>query len=162
MSSNTKDVNVLFVCLGNICRSPAAEAILQHMVKDNPRFHIYIESCGIGDWHLGSSPDKRMQASAAARGFPMTSIAKLFKPHYLDRFDYILAADQEILHALYQFAPTTEQKSKIHLMSAFSATYYNQDIPDPYYQGQAGFELVLDMLEDACHGLLEHIKKSSE
>lgn len=162
MSAKPQNVKILFVCLGNICRSPAAEAILQHMVKNDPGFKIHIESCGIGDWHLGSSPDRRMQESANARGYPMTSFAQLFKPHHLDHFDYILAADQEILRSLYQFALTADQKNKIHLMTAFSSTYRNQEVPDPYYQGQAGFDLVLDMLEDACSGLLEHIKAGSQ
>ena len=153
--------SILFVCLGNICRSPAAEGIMRDMVKsaeflDPEKLHI--ESCGLGDWHLGSLPDERMREAAKNRGYILTSQAKGFKLPYFDRFTLILAADHKVMNELYRHAATPEYKSKIHLITHFSPCYKDQEIPDPYYEGEAGFELVLDMLEDSCEGLLAHLK----
>lgn len=151
--------NILFVCLGNICRSPAAEGILRHMVAKNPQFaDIEVQSCGLGSWHVGQLPDARMQESARNRGVILSSRAQQFTSEFLDHFDYILAADREVLNALYQFAQTSEEKAKMHLITAFSSSYQGEDVPDPYYGGDASFERVLDMLEDSCEGLLEHLK----
>lgn len=150
---------VLFVCLGNICRSPAAEGILRHLAAQDPPFtNLHIESCGLGDWHIGQLPDLRMREAAKMRGVTLSSRAQRFRPSFFERFDSILAADREVLNSLYLFARTPAQKSKIHLMTAFSTTYQDEDVPDPYYSGDAGFELVLDMLEDSCMGLLDHMR----
>lgn len=155
-------VAILFVCLGNICRSPAAEGILRSLAaREYSDVALHIESCGIGSWHVGQLPDERMRHTAKKRGLTLTSRAQQFKPEWFDRFDYILAADHEVINELHQFAKTSEQKSKIHLITAFSPCYKDQEIPDPYYQGEAGFEHVLDMLEDSCAGLLEKIKSKS-
>lgn len=152
-----KKVHVLFVCMGNICRSPAAEAILKHLVKQYPSLDIVVESCGIGDWHLGHAPDSRMQESAKARGIFLTGKARQFQREYLDRFDFILASDKEIQSDLYHYAKTPEQKAKIGLMTDFSTAYRGQEVPDPYYQTGGAFDLVLDILEDSCEGLLNKI-----
>lgn len=150
---------VLFVCLGNICRSPAGEGMLRHLAGQNSNLHV--ESCGLGDWHIGELPDKRMREAAKERGIQLTMRAQQIDPSHFDEFDYILGATQEIVGDLFFYAKTAEHKSKVHLMTAFSGTYHNQDVPDPYYKGIADFELVLDMLEDSCLGLLEEIKKKS-
>lgn len=151
---------VLFVCLGNICRSPAAEAILRHMAnKDNIAQDLHIRSCGLGSWHTGQMPDARMQEVAKRRGFIMSSRAQQFQSEFFDRFDFILVADHEVLNVLYRYAIKPEHKSKLHLITAFSSSYKDEEIPDPYYGSEPSFELVLDMLEDSCEGLLEHIKK---
>jgi low molecular weight protein-tyrosine phosphatase len=153
-------VAILFVCLGNICRSPAAEGILRHMAGHDPQFSdLHIESCGMGDWHIGHLPDLRMCEAAKGRGLNLNSRAQLFRPSFFERFDYILAADREILNQLYHRAKTPEHKAKVHLITLFSTTYKEEEIPDPYYGGDAGFELVLDMLEDACQGLLNELSK---
>lgn len=153
-----KEVSVLFVCMGNICRSPAGEGILKHLVEQDPLLKISIESCGIGDWHIGQAPDHRMQEASKARGIPLTSRAKQFQDQFFDEFDYILAADKEVLKVLYHYAKTANQKAKIFLMTAFSSIYHGEEIPDPYYDSNGAFELVLDMLEESCQGLLQHLR----
>ncbi|MDP1834558.1 MAG: low molecular weight protein-tyrosine-phosphatase [Chlamydiales bacterium] len=147
--------SVLFVCLGNICRSPAGAGILAHLGMDPG---LVVESAGIGDWHVGERADARMQAAALQRGIVLSDRARVIRPEDFDRFDYILAVDHTILYELYQLAPTPQQKAKIHLATAFSPTYHNQDVPDPYYGNDAGFNVVLDMLEDACEGFLARVK----
>ena len=149
---------ILFVCLGNICRSPAAEGILLHLLQNDPRQDtVYVESCGLGDWHVGQLPDRRMREAALARGIPLTTRAQAFKPADLDFYDYILAADNSVLETLQSFATSPAQLAKISLMTRFSKTYPNAEVPDPYYKGHGAFEEVLDMLEDCCHGLLRSI-----
>ncbi len=155
-------VSVLFVCLGNICRSPAAEGILKHhVVNDSSGIEVHIESCGLGDWHLGNLPDPRMRDAAKNRGLILTSRAKGFHPDYFDRFDYILVADHKVLNELYGRTSKPEHKAKMHLITHYSTTYRDQEVPDPYYDGEAGFENVMDMLEDACAALLAHLKQKA-
>ncbi len=150
---------ILFVCLGNICRSPAAEGVLRHLVSQDPSLsHLHIESCGLGDWHLGQLPDERIRTAAKDRGIILMSRAQNFNLHFLKRFDYILAADNEVLKVLHRHAKEPTEKAKIHLITAFGSAFKNEEIPDPYYQGDAAFELVLDMIEDACKGLIGHLK----
>lgn len=150
--------SVLFVCLGNICRSPAAEGFLRHLAVKNPQLNLRISSCGLGSWHEGNLPDIRMQEASMRRGVILSSRAKQFYPEFFDNFDYIFAADNKVLEALYHLARESKDKAKVHLITAFSKTYRNQEIPDPYHGGEAGFEHVLDILEDSCEGLIEHLK----
>ncbi len=151
-----KKPSVMFVCLGNICRSPAAEAILKKM---EPEWRI--SSSGIGSWHIGHLPDERMREAALNRGVPLTSRAQQFLLGHFDEYDLILAADLEVLHHLQAHAKTPSEKAKVHLITAFSETYKNEEVPDPYFQGGNAFDLVLDILEDACRGISQHVKKSS-
>lgn len=153
---------ILFVCMGNICRSPAAEGMLRDMIYQDPDLKhkvITVQSCGLGSWHVGNLPDQRMQEAINRRGIILTSRAQKFKTDFFQQFNFILAADHEVLNSLYTYANTAEDKAKIHLITAFSESYFNQEVPDPYYSGEAGFEQVLDMLEDSCAGLINHIKK---
>lgn len=146
---------VLFVCLANICRSPAAEGVLRHLAAQKKLDdELLIDSCGIGDWQIGSSPDARMQKAAQIRGITLTGRARQFNFEDLDLFEFILAADKEVLHTLYHYAKAPHHKAKIKLITDFSPSYASQDIPDPYYGGEGSFELVLDMLEESCEGLL--------
>ena len=154
------EIRVLFVCMGNICRSPAGEGILRHFASQDPSLAVYVESCGIGDWHIGQAPDQCIQEASKARGIVLTSLAQQFQHAFLDEFDYILVADKEVLKFLYHYAKTPDQKAKIFLMTAFSPIYAGQEVPDPYYQSNGAFELVLDMLEDSCQGLLQYIRQS--
>lgn len=151
--------SIMFVCLGNICRSPAAEGVMRHMASKDPLGELLtIESCGLGDWHIGHSPDERMRIASQNRGIALTSRAKKFHPSFLDRFDLILAADHQILEELYRHARTPEHRDKIHLITHYSTYYQGEEIPDPYYQGEAGFERVLDMIEDSCQGILGYFR----
>jgi protein-tyrosine phosphatase len=152
------EVYVLFVCMGNICRSPAGEGLLRHLVNQDSSLKIHVASCGIGNWHVGQAPDRRIQEASKARGIALNSRAQQFQPVFLDQFDYILVADQEVLKSLYHYAKTPAQKAKIFLMTAFSEIYRGQDIPDPYCLSIGAFDIVLDMLEDSCQGLLQHIR----
>lgn len=153
-------VAVCFVCLGNICRSPAAEGVLKHLVEKDPELKdVHVESCGIGDWHIGQPADSRMKVVASERGYDLNTRAQQFEKAFFDSFDYILAADHEILNDLYRYAKTPEQKAKVSLITAFSAIYPNIDVPDPYFGGKGDFDLVLDILEDSCEGLILKIKK---
>lgn len=153
-------MRILFVCLGNICRSPAGEGILRSFANRD-KVDLVVASCGIGDWHVGQLPDHRMREAASERGITLTSRAKVFLNNFLDEFDYILASDREVLEFLHKSARTPEHKAKLHLMTAFGTTYKNQDVPDPYYGGPSGFDHTLDILEDACEGLLKEIKSST-
>lgn len=149
----------MFVCLGNICRSPAAEGVLRDMAdKQGLKEQVQVASCGIGDWHLGHPPDQRIRQAASNRGIALTTKAKPFVPAFLEDFDYILAADHDVLEFLHRHAKTTEQKAKLHLMTAFAQAFRDQPVPDPYYEGAAAFEEILNILEDSCQGLLEEIK----
>ena len=152
-------VAVLFVCLGNICRSPAAEGILRHLAEQHALPEpLVVESRGLGDWHQGQLPDVRMREAAGNRGIRLTSRAKKIEMSDFDHFDYILVADQKVLAELYRHVHSPEHRAKLHLMTCYSPCFKDQPVPDPYYEGDAGFEHVLNMLEDACSGLIEHIR----
>jgi protein-tyrosine phosphatase len=153
-------ISILFVCLGNICRSPAAEAIFRNMASQDEFLQgMRIESCGLGDWHVGQLPDIRIRAAAKDRGIILSNRAQHFRADFLDQFDYVIAVDREVLNHLYRYAKLANYKAKIHLISEFSEIYKNEEIPDPYYQGEAAFELVLDMIEDCCKGWKNHLKQ---
>lgn len=154
---------VLFVCLANICRSAAAEGVLKHIAeKEGISDQIFVESCGVGDWRIGELADPRLRAAAWARGIVIATRARQFKEEYLESFDYILAADHEILKVLHHFAKSLDHKAKIHLITAFGSSYQGIPLPDPYYEGDAAFEHILDVLEDACQGLLKEIQKKPQ
>lgn len=122
------------------------------------RFHI--ESRGLSHWHVGQLPDPRTREAAKLRGYELTSRAVHFHRSDLRQFDYILAADRDVLEALLSDASTEEERSRIHLMTVFSKKFHNQEVPDPYYGGQNHFDQVIDMLEDSCSGFLEAIRLS--
>lgn len=150
-------ITVLFVCMGNICRSPAGEGILRSLAAEK-KIPLTIASCGLGDWHVGQPPDERMQKAAAARGLVLNSKAQQFSPSFYDRFDYVLAADQEVVEGLHRQARHAEDLKKIYLMTAFSKQWHMRDVPDPYFGHENGFDEVLDLLEEACKGILSHIE----
>ncbi len=150
---------VLFVCLGNICRSPAAEGVFRHLVeKEGLQGKIKIDSCGTAAHHQGEAADLRMQEHAKKRGFELTSIARGLERSDLEEFDYIITMDNSNYKNVVALT-ADDLKYKIKMMMDFSSNHPHDQVPDPYYGGPDGFELVLDLLEDACNGLLEEIKK---
>lgn len=151
--------SVLFVCLANICRSPAAEGVMRHLAEKHGRVDIKIDSCGVGDWYVGALPDERITRAAQHRGIVLTGRAKQFIQDYLNHYDFILACDNEVLKVLHTYAKNTAQRAKIHLVTDFSEYYKGQEIPDPFYSGEGAFDLVLDMIEDSCLGFLEKVRE---
>ena len=151
--------SVLFICLGNICRSPAAQAVMQRMVDERgltDRF--FIDSAGIGGWHIGDLPDKRMRVHARPRGYELTHRARKVRSADFEDFDLIVGMDAANVDDLCSMAATIEQQDKVVMMGDYIRQYPNYDyVPDPYYEGSEGFELVLDLLEDACDNLLNRI-----
>jgi len=158
--NSLKKNKILFVCMGNICRSPSAEAVFTGLVKDKGLAGKFeIDSAGTGGWHAGQPADKRMQKHAVKRGYNLTSIARQFNPEYdFDHFDMIIAMDDNNVAALQSLARNGHDVKKIHKMTDYSIEWRYTEVPDPYYGGDEGFELVLDLLEDACEGLLDKIK----
>lgn len=155
-----KKINVLFVCLGNICRSPAAEGIFKKMVtKCNLQNEILIDSAGTSGWHEGDLPDERMRTHGQRRGYDFNSRARKFVAQDFKKFDYIIVMDEENYKNASKLAADKSDLSKLHRMTDFSDKHNHDFIPDPYYGGAEGFELVMDLLEDACENLLGEIKE---
>jgi len=151
---------VLFVCLGNICRSPGAEAVFTGIVKREGLIKEYeIDSAGTSGWHVGEPADERMQSHASKRGYNLTSISRRFNPFAdFDHFDFIVGMDDDNVHDLKSMARSKDDLGKIYKMTEFSRKFSVHEIPDPFYGGAEKFELVLDLLEDACEGLLNSIE----
>jgi len=149
---------VLFVCLGNICRSPTAEGVFRRYVQDaGLAEHILIDSAGTGDYHIGDAPDERACVAASRRGYDLSKLrARQVTRDDFERFDYVLAMDEENLRTLKRLAPP-EHAHKLKMFTDFSSQHA-QYVPDPYAGGPQGFELVLDLVEDAAQGLLRHIQ----
>jgi protein-tyrosine phosphatase len=157
-----KKVAVSFVCMGNICRSPTAEAVMRHLVSEAGLEHaITLDSAGTGAWHVGEERDRRSRAVAKRRGMPISGPARQFVRDDFDRFDLVLALDEDNARELRRLAPTDEARAKIHLLRKFDKDADpGAEVPDPYYGGPEGFELVFDICQAACCGLLEHLKQT--
>lgn len=149
---------VLFVCLGNICRSPTAHGVFQSMVDDRGLSNlIQVDSCGTGGWHVGEAPDRRARAKAAKRGYDLSSLrARQIQVADFARFDYILAMDSKNLAALQDMRPRT-YAGHLGLLLDFAENVELKEVPDPYYGGANGFNHVLDLVEWASEGLLREI-----
>lgn len=153
------DTKLLFVCLGNICRSPAAEGVMKHLVeRAGLSDSIYIDSAGTYGGHAGEPADTRMRRAAAIRGYRLTSISRQIRTDDFDKFDMIIVMDDSNYERVSRLAPTREDLQKIYRMTEFCRTHKADHVPDPYYEGAHGFEIVLDLLEDACAGLLDDIR----
>lgn len=160
--SSIKDpanVRVLFVCLGNICRSPAAEALMLEVVNGHrDSAHWTIDSAGTGDYHVGDLPDARMRAHAIRRGLRLTHICRQVRESDFDNFDLIIGMDDANIRNLRRIAPTPADEQKILAMKEFFGTYSHFDhVPDPYYDGAQGFETVLDILTEATRNLYDTV-----
>ena len=151
-------MKVLFVCLGNICRSPTAEGIFRHYVEQAGLSDaISIDSAGTADWHIGKTPDPRTQAAAAQRGYDLSGLrGRQAQPEDFAKFDLILAMDKSNLSNLQAIQPADGKAELALYLPRFGIS--PDEVPDPYYGGEDGFELVLDMLEQASQVLLDEIK----
>jgi low molecular weight protein-tyrosine phosphatase len=151
---------ILFVCLGNICRSPTAEAVLRDLLtREAPDLSVEIDSAGIGDWHIGEPPDQRALVAARRRGLDMSRLrARQIASEDFARFDFILAMDRANLSDLRRRAPA-QYRERVRLFLEFAPDVGVDEVPDPYYGGAAGFEEVLDLAEQAARGLLSHIRE---
>lgn len=152
-------MRILFVCLGNICRSPTAEIVFREMVaRDAPDLHVEIDSAGTAGYHVGEPPDSRTREAALRRGYDMSALrARVVEPQDFQRFDLILAMDRQNLEVLHRRAPP-DSRDRIRLFLEFADDVETTEVPDPYYGGVNGFEEVLDLVEAASQGLLEHVR----
>lgn len=157
--SQTASVKVLFVCLGNICRSPTAEGIFRHLVLERGLSgQIAMDSCGTGDWHHGDPPDARAQAEARARGIEISDLRGRQVAHAdFARFDYIVAMDDDNFSNLRRLCPP-EYVDRLYRAVSFAPQTGADEVPDPYYGGQKGFANVYDLLTAICEGLLARIR----
>jgi protein-tyrosine phosphatase len=156
----TTPVHVLFVCLGNICRSPTAHGVFHKMiVQENLAAQIMVDSCGTGSFHVGEKPDPRTIRAAAQRDYDLSVLrARQFRPTDFERFDFILAMDRMNLGNLKAMSPK-DYRGYLGLFLEFGQQRTYTQVPDPYYENETGFDLVLDLVEDASRGLLQEIKK---
>lgn len=147
-------MRVLFVCLGNICRSPTAEGVMQAVVAEQDLDGLVeVDSAGTGGWHVGEPADARMRRAAERRGYDLASRARQVDPHDFERFDLVIAMDRSNLRDLR--ALVEEEPENLHLFSEFLPSGAPVDVPDPYYGGEQGFEDVLDLIEEGCPVILE-------
>ena len=155
-------MKILFVCLGNICRSPTAEAVLRELAaREAPELTLEVDSAGTAEYHVGQPPDPRTRAAAARRGYDLSALrARTVESTDFERFDLILAMDRDNLKALRRRAPSHAHE-RLRLFLEFSPDAAPEDVPDPYYGGPNGFEEVLDLVEAAARGLLKHLRQRS-
>jgi protein-tyrosine phosphatase len=153
-------VSVVFVCMGNICRSPTAEAVFRHYVESaGLAEHILIDSAGTHDYHIGDKPDARAQRAAQQRGYDMSTLrGRQVGEEDFRSFDYVLAMDSANLAILQRITPPGSE-TRARLFLEYARHHTEREVPDPYYGGAEGFERVLDMVEDAAQGLLEEIRQ---
>jgi protein-tyrosine phosphatase len=152
-------MRILFVCMGNICRSPTAEGVMRRLVEQaGLEDRIEIESAGTGGWHVGEPPDERATQAARRRGVVLSGAAQQVTREDFRRFDLLIALDRSNLRELLALAPDEDAAEKARLLREFDpAAAGDLDVPDPYYGGDRGFETVLDMVERACRGLLDEV-----
>ena len=163
--AGTAPIHLCFVCLGNICRSPTAAAVMAHKVRQAGLDEvILVESAGTGSWHIGDPPDRRAAAEARRRGIPMTNAASQFTRRDFGRYDLILAMDAQNAEDLLALAPDAGARAKVRMLRSFApGADPNGDmaVPDPYFGGEDGFTTVFDMIDAACAGLLEHLRTTA-
>jgi protein-tyrosine phosphatase len=153
-------MKVLFVCLGNICRSPAAEGVFLSLLEKSGQSESFqVDSAGTGNWHAGELPDARMREHALKRGISLESRARQFSVKDFEEFDYILVMDESNFQNVSKLDSSQSFVHKVHLMTDFCQKFDLSEVPDPYFGGAEGFEFVLDLVEDAGQGLLEKISR---
>lgn len=157
--TSPEPTRVLFVCLGNICRSPAAEGVFLHLLEQRQLLgEFVVDSAGTGGWHVGRPADPRMRSAASRRGIQLCSRARQLQPQDLHSFDHILTMDGDNLRAVQALARSHGASASIAPLTRHCRRLRSPEVPDPYYGGPEGFERVLDLLEDACGGLLESLQ----
>ena len=150
-------VKLLFVCLGNICRSPSAENLMRHLITEkgvNDRFEL--DSAGTSSYHIGSPPDSRMRAAARKRGIELKGKARQFEDFDFDYYDLILAMDKSNYQNIVYLDRKGKYHHKVKMMCEFASEHTDTEVPDPYYGGESGFDYVIDLLLDACDGLYDY------
>ncbi|KAM3092371.1 low molecular weight protein-tyrosine-phosphatase [Phormidesmis sp. 146-35] len=151
---------LLFVCLGNICRSPSAENIMNHLIQQaGLSDQIICDSAGTSSYHIGSPPDRRMTAAAKLQGIELVGRARQFTKSDLEDFDLILAMDRDNYEGICALDRAGKYSYKVRLMCDFCTRHTLREVPDPYYGGEQGFNQVIDLLMDACEGLLTQVKR---
>jgi protein-tyrosine phosphatase len=160
MSLTSPTFSVLFLCMGNICRSPTAHGVFRHLVLEQGLSHqILTTSAGTHNYHPGEPPDARSQKHARVRGYDLSDLrARQISVHDFEQHDLLLAMDWDNLALAQQSCPPEHQR-KLRRLTEFCKKHDATVVPDPYYDGDAGFEHVLDLIEDACNGLLEHVRQ---
>lgn len=158
-----KKIHVLFVCLGNICRSPTAEGLFIDLVeKHNLSDHFFIDSAGTCNHHVGELPDARMRKHASKRGYDLNTRARQFEQEDLAKFDYILAMDNSNFRNILSLDKNNQYKKRVYLMCDFAKERFEDEVPDPYWGGDEGFEQVIVILESATVGLLNFIRNEHQ
>ena len=156
-------IKVLFVCLGNICRSPTAEGLFIELVNKNElQDQILIDSAGTCNNHIGELPDSRMRKHASARGYDLSTHARQFQASDLKEFDYILAMDNSNYNNILSLDSDELYGEKVFMMCEFTSNRPEDEVPDPYWGGDEGFEQVIDILEEATEGLLERVRSDHQ
>ena len=155
----SKEISVLFVCLGNICRSPLAEGVFRHVLDEEGLSNQFrVDSAGTGNWHVGESPDHRSVRSAATHGVNLTGHSRQIQPEDFRRFDYIVAMDQSNLSHLQQYQEGVGGEAALFLLRDFDPEGGpGAEVPDPYYGGPNGFEEVFEMVDRSCRAFLDYI-----
>jgi len=155
-------VKILFVCLGNICRSPTAEGVFRAVAaREAPELTLEVDSAGTAGYHVGEPPDARTRAAASRRGYDLSPLrARMVAPSDFEEFDLILAMDLQNLKVLHRRAPA-HARERVRLFLEFAPEAVVSEVPDPYYGGPNGFEEVLDLVEAASRGLLAHLRQRS-
>ena len=155
-------MRILFVCMGNICRSPTAEGVMRRLVEDEA-LDIEVDSAGTGGWHAGEPPDERATVAARRRGVTLEGAARQVRAEDFERFDLLIALDRSNLRELIARAPAEDAAETVRLLREFDpAAGGDLDVPDPYYGGDRGFETVLDMVEAACRGLIDELRAAGK
>jgi protein-tyrosine phosphatase len=155
-------MRILFVCMGNICRSPTAEGVMRRLLdEEGLADRVMVESAGTGGWHVGEPPDERATLAARRRGIALAGAARQVRAADFRDFDLLIAMDRSNLRELLAVAPDEEAAEKVRLLREFDpASSGDLDVPDPYYGGDRGFETVLDLVEAACRGLLDELRSA--
>ncbi|WP_008311908.1 low molecular weight protein-tyrosine-phosphatase [Leptolyngbya sp. PCC 6406] len=152
---------LLFVCLGNICRSPSAENIMSHLLRQRQLDHVECDSAGTSSYHIGSPPDRRMAAAAQQQGITLVGQARQFQAADFERFDWILAMDDDNYRDILRLDPDGRYGYKVRKICEFCRHHPDTEVPDPYYGGTEGFRYVIDLLMDACGGFLDWLEEVS-